>query len=199
MMLIELTGLSAAQLPLAGFKDHLRLGTGFADDGSQDALAEGYLRAAMAAVEARIGKSILSRDWRLTLERWRECDGQPLPIAPVSAILSVQMRDRDGAATVIDPARYRLVPDLQRPRLVGAGGLLPALPVGGSVEIEFTAGFGAGWSSVPPDLAQAVFLLAAQYHERRHESAEVPRAMPFGVMALIERWRTVRALGGGTA
>ena len=171
MMLIELTGPNAAQLPLAGFKDHLRLGTGFADDGSQDTLAESYLRAAMAAVEARIGK----------------------------AILAVRLRDRDGGTVVVDPGRYLLVPDLQRPRLVGSGGLLPALALGGSVEIDFTAGFGSAWSSVPPDLAQAVFLLAAQYHERRHEGAEAARAMPFGVMALIERWRTVRALGGGGA
>lgn len=199
MMLIELTGPNVAQLPLAGFKDHLRLGTGFADDGSQDTLAESYLRAAMAAVEARIGKAILARDWRLTLQRWRDGASQPLPMAPVSAILAVRLRDRDGGTVVVDPGRYLLVPDLQRPRLVGAGGLLPALALGGSVEIDFTAGFGSAWSSVPPDLAQAVFLLAAQYHERRHEGAEAARAMPFGVMALIERWRTVRALGGGGA
>lgn len=199
MMLIELTGQSPAQLPLAGFKDHLRLGTGFADDGSQDALAEGYLRAAISAIEARIGKAILTRDWRLTLERWRNPESHPLPIAPVGALLSVTLRDRADVPTLVDPGRYVLVQDMQRPRISGQGGLLPGIPTGGRVEIEFSAGFGATWPAVPADLAQAVFLLAAQYHERRHEGADAARVMPFGVMALIERWRTVRSLGGGAA
>lgn len=50
MMLSEVTAVPLAALPVAEFKDHLRLGTGFADDGAQDALVEGYLRAAIAAV-----------------------------------------------------------------------------------------------------------------------------------------------------
>jgi uncharacterized phiE125 gp8 family phage protein len=107
------------------------------------------------------------------------------------------MRDREGNATVIDPARYRLVRDMSRPRLEAVAGLLPGIPVGGVAEIAFTAGFGPGWADLPVDLAQAVFLLAAQYYETRHEgAAQGGAAMPFGVMALIARWRTVRSIGG---
>lgn len=51
MMLSEVTGVPQAALPVADFKDHLRLGTGFADDSVQDALAESYLRAAVSAIE----------------------------------------------------------------------------------------------------------------------------------------------------
>jgi hypothetical protein len=40
--------------------------------------------------------------------------------------------------------------------------------------------------------------LAAGYHENRHERSGAT-GMPFGVTALIERWRTVRVLGGGAA
>ncbi|MFN6951054.1 MAG: hypothetical protein ACK4NE_00460 [Albidovulum sp.] len=47
-------------------------------------------------------------------------------------------------------------------------------------------------------LAGAVLLLAARYHEFRHEPG-AGQTMPFGVTALIERWRTVRVLGGGPA
>lgn len=197
-MLSEVTPVPQAALPVAAFKDHLRLGTGFADDGVQDALAENYLRAAMAAVEGRTGKALVARDFRLTLEGWRWPDSQTLPLAPVSAVVSVTVLDRDGVAEIIAPARYRLVADMQRPRIVAPGSVLPGVPLGGQVEIVFTAGFGAQWGEVPADLAQAVFLLAASYHETRHERGEV-RAMPFGVTALIERWRTVRVLGGGAA
>ncbi len=92
---------------------------------------------------------------------------------------------------------WRLVQDLQRPRIVPLGGALPAVPQGGAVEILFEAGFGAAWADVPADLRQAVLLLAAQYYEMRQEAGPGQGAMPFGVMALIERWRTVRVLGGG--
>ena len=50
MMLVEQTTVPTAALPVAEFKDHLRLGTGFADDGVQDDVLETYLRAAIATI-----------------------------------------------------------------------------------------------------------------------------------------------------
>jgi uncharacterized phiE125 gp8 family phage protein len=198
MMLIEETVVPVAALPVAQFRDHLRLGTGFADTGAADAALEAFLRAALAAIEGRTAKVLLSSDFVLTLERWREASGggQPLPVAPVSILREMRLRDRLGVVTVVDTARYRLVPDMGRPRIEGLGGGLPVIAPGGAVEIAFTAGFGPDWSDLPVDLAQAAFLLAAQYFEQRHEGAGEAAAMPFGVMALIERWRTVRVLGG---
>ncbi|WP_347313109.1 head-tail connector protein [Defluviimonas sp. SAOS-178_SWC] len=198
MMLSEVTPVPQAALPVAEFKDHLRLGTGFADDGSQNSLAESYLRAALAAIEGRIGKALIARDFLLELNGWRWPDSQAFPLAPVMSIASVTVKDRDGVADLIDPTRYRLVRDAHRPKVAATGALLPGIPVGGTVEVVFTAGFGPAWTDVPVDLGQAVFLLAAQYHETRHET-ETGQAMPFGVTALIERWRTVRVLGGGAA
>lgn len=197
MMLIEQAPVPQAVLPVAEFKDHLRLGTGFADDGQQDALAESYLRAALAAIEGRIGKALIQRVFWLELADWRAPGEQPLPLAPVQAVTSVTLVDAEGAEVAVDAARWRLVKDVQRPRIVSVGVLLPQVPQDGAVEIVFSAGFGPGWSDVPADLRQAVLLLAAQYYELRHEASV--GAMPFGVMALIERWRTVRVLGGGVA
>ena len=199
MMLIEQAPVPQAVLPVAEFKDHLRLGTGFADDGQQDALAESYLRAALAAIEGRIGKALIQRAFWLELADWREPGVQPLPLAPVQAVASVTLVDSDGAESVVDAARWRLVKDLQRPRIVSVGVLLPTVPQDGAVEIVFAAGFGPAWGDVPADLRQAVLLLAAQYYELRHVGGAGAGAMPFGVMALIERWRTVRVLGGGVA
>jgi uncharacterized phiE125 gp8 family phage protein len=196
MMLKELTVVPGASLPVQALKDHLRLGTGFTEDGMQDGLIEAYLRAAMAAVEGRIGKVLLARQYRLTVEDWRAAGEQPLPVAPVSGIVSVTVVDAANVATVLAASRYRLVPDLHRPKLASVGVLLPTVPMDGRAEVVFDAGFGTGWGQVPADLAQAVILLAAEYYEVRQVGEGREAGLPFAVQALIERWRTVRILGG---
>jgi uncharacterized phiE125 gp8 family phage protein len=196
MMLTEMTTVPGSALPVQVFKDHLRLGSGFAEDGLQDGLIETYLRAAIAAVEGRIGKVLIARRFRLTLEDWRTGGEQPLPVAPVSAVVSVSVVDAADLATVVDASRYRLVPDMHRPKLVAVGVLLPVVPMDGRAEVVFDAGFGATWAEVPVDLAQAVMLLAAEYYETRQPGDGGQGGLPFAVQALIERWRTVRILGG---
>ena len=161
MMLTEVTGVASAALPVQALKDHLRLGSGFSDDGMQDGLIEGYLRAAMAAIEARIGKVLLARRLKLVLADWRRAGEQPLPVAPVTALVSVAVVDMNEVALPVAADRYRLVQDMHRPKLAAAGVLLPTVPTDGRAEVVFDAGFGAVWSAVPADLAQAVLLLAA--------------------------------------
>jgi uncharacterized phiE125 gp8 family phage protein len=196
MMMSELTTVPGASLPVQGLKDHLRLGTGFTEDGLQDGLIEAYLRAAIAAVEGRIGKVLIGRRFKLELEDWRTKGEQPLPVAPVSAVVSVTVVDAADVALPVEPARYRLVRDMHRPKLVSVGVLLPTVPMDGRVEVVFDAGFGATWAEVPVDLAQAVMLLAAEYYETRQPGDGGSSGLPFAVQALIERWRTVRILGG---
>nr|WP_010394119.1 hypothetical protein [Paracoccus sp. TRP] len=199
MMLEEVTAPVAEALPVAVLRNHLRLGCGFGGPGAEDvaetAALAGYLRAAIAAIEARTGKVLLTRRFRLQLERWRDTQGQPLPLAPVEAVEGVEILDATGAGTVLDSARYRLVRDMQRPVLKPVGVFLPSVPHGGCVTISFLAGFGADWSRVPADLAQAALMLAAHYHEDRSFEG-TQSALPFDVSVLIERWRSVRVLGG---
>ena len=195
MMLVEQTTVPSAALPVAEFKDHLRLGTGFADDGVQDAVLESYLRASMAAIEARTGKILIAREFSWTLTGWRDLGRQALPVAPVQTLIEVKIVDRYGTATVIDPDRYRLEQDSQRPRLASTSMHLPLIPVHGSAEIRFTAGYGPDWHALPADLGQAVFLLAAHYYENRAAMVAGEQPMPFGVSLLIDRYRTVRLFG----
>ena len=197
MMLVELSSVPPAALAVAGFKDHLRLGSGFADDGLQDETLEAFLRAALASIEARTGKILLEREFRWSVTAWREVDRQPLPLAPVSAVGAVVQIDRTGTAVPVAPARYALEPDQQRPALVAVGATLPAVPRGGRVDVELLAGYGPEWSDLPADLAQAVMLLAAHFYEYRSDTALHGASMPFSVSALIERYRTVRLFAGG--
>lgn len=199
MMLTEETSVLSANLPVQALKDHLRLGTGFSDGNMQDALIESYLRAAMSAIEGRTGKALMQRRFKLVLQDWRDSSEQALPVAPTAVIASVTLFDRVGTATVLGASTYRLVMDTHRPKLAASGYLLPMVPTEGRVEILFDAGFGATWAGVPADLQQAVFLLAGQYYEQRNDFTGAPAGLPYPVQALIERWRTVRVLGGGAA
>ena len=199
MMLTEETTIPGLALPVQALKDHLRLGSGFSDATLQDGLIEGYLRASIAAIEGRIGKALIARRFRLTLQDWRAVGEQPLPVAPVSAVISVTTYDAAAVAAVVPASRYRLVPDISRPKLAAVGVLLPVVPTDGRVEIVFDAGFGAAWAAVPADLGQAVLLLAAEYYENRHDLGGRMPGLPVAVQVLIERWRTVRVLGGGAA
>jgi uncharacterized phiE125 gp8 family phage protein len=197
MMLTEETMVPVAALPVQELKDHLRLGSGFTDGNIQDGLIESYIRAAMAAIEARIGKMLYQRRFLWVLECWRDGDEQALPVAPVGGVVGVTLVDMAGGEVLVPAANYRLIPDLHRPRLTGRGSALPTIPAQGLAKVVFDAGFGAAWSDVPVDLRQAVLLLAAEYYEHRHDDNAQTAGLPFGVVTLIERWRTVRILGGG--
>lgn len=197
MMLVEETTVPQSALPVAQFKDHLRLGSGFSDDGVQDAVLESYLRAALAAIEARTGKILIERKFSWTLTAWRDARRQPLPVAPVNAISAVTLFDVLGQETEVDGASWQLDPDMQRPSLQPVGTFLPSISSGGGVRIGMLAGFGPEWSDLPADLAQAVMLLAAHFYEYRHDLSRNAPAMPMGVQALIERYRTVRLFMGG--
>jgi uncharacterized phiE125 gp8 family phage protein len=199
MMLIEQTTVPPTALPVDEFKEHLRFGTGFADDAIQDAVLESYLRSAMAAIEARTGKIMISRRFLWSLTAWRALAEQAFPVAPVSTIVSLKTLDRQDVVTVIDPSAYKLRKDDHRPWILAFGGGLPVIPIGGSAEVVFEAGYGADWGDLPADLGHAGMLLAAHYYEHRHIGTPRQEGMPYGVTTLIERYRTVRILGGAPA
>lgn len=197
MLLVEETSPSAAALPVARLRAYLRIGQGFSavEDAAEEAALVGFLRAAIATIEARTGKVLLTRVFRLRLDDWRNPAGQPLPLAPALSVDSVVMEDGAGGSYTVPPAQYRLRPDNQRPVLEPVGASLPMVPIRGAVTVRFSAGFGTNWDAVPGDLAQAVLMLAARYYDERGVDG-TSIALPHGVNALIERWRAVRTLAG---
>lgn len=182
MMMTERNGPARVPVEIRDFADHLHLGTGFDDDGAQDAMLEMYLRAATSAVEARIGKALITRDLRLVLTNWRG-DMQALPVAPVIAVDEVRVIDAAGGARVMENVTLRI--DAHRPVLAGR----ICVPEGGQIEVDFTAGYGPVPADVPADLRHAVMLLAASYYENRSGGQG---HWPFGVLALLDAHRPVR-------
>ena len=194
MILVEQTQVPDGSLPVAELREHLHLGTGFAEDGLQDAVLLGELRAALAAVEGRTGKALIARDFLLVVQAWRDLAAQVFPVAPVTAVISVTIQDLAGGTVAVDPATYRLRPDTYAPSLVAVGFQLPVIPVGGSADIAFTAGYGM-WSDVPADLRQAVMMLATHYYENRSASAMRTAELPMGVAEICRRHAPVRLTG----
>lgn len=198
-MLIDENDVPVAALPIDAFKAHLRLGTGFGTEDIQDSVLEGFLRAAIAAIEARIGKALIARSFVWTVSQWHDDYGAALPIAPVSAIVSVERVDQFGMASTVSADVYRLVADLHVPELRATGFQLPSPPVAGAIRVTLTAGFAAEWTEVPADLAQAVMMLATHYYENRAATSLGAGCMPFGVTSLLERYRRLRISAGGAS
>ncbi len=196
MMLVEETTVPQAALPVDLFKNHLRMGSGFSDDAVQDPVLEAYLRAALAAVEARTGKITISRSFSLTVSTWREPDTHPLPVAPVSEIVSIEVISSDGTITFVDEASYVLRQDTDRPLISAVGSMLSSIPKDGKAKITATVGFGPDWADLPADLAHAIMMLAAHFYEHRHDTSGARQTMPFGVASLLDRFRPVRLFGG---
>ena len=199
MILTEVSAPPAAAVPVRAFAAHLALGSGFADDGAQDAVLELYLRAAMAAIEARLGRALLARDFAWSVGCWREEASQTLPIGPVRSVESVTLVAADGAEAAVDPEGWSV---RARQPAAAARRALRAEPAADSAlragrDPLRSAGFGETWDEVPADLRQAVFLLAAHFYENRSESGAVAGSMPFGVLVLIEAYRTARIGGSG--
>ncbi|PWR03052.1 hypothetical protein DKT77_08940 [Meridianimarinicoccus roseus] len=199
MKLVELTPIPTGDLPLAALRAHLRLGTGFTDDDLQDPVLETALRAALAAIEARTGKLLFERSFRWTVSAWRSPRVQALPVAPVNMLVSLTVTTRTGDVTLADMSDVVLEEDTHRPLMHAVRPCLPDIPALGQAVLTFTAGYSQDWAGMPPDLAHAVLLLAAHFYELRHEITTHDGNMPFGVSSLIDRYRTVRVLGGAPA
>ncbi|MEO1563907.1 MAG: hypothetical protein AAFR98_10765 [Pseudomonadota bacterium] len=190
MILTETTSIPDTALPVAELSAHLRIGTGFAEDGLQDGVLVAYLRAALATIEAQTGITLLSRDFRWDVTAFRDCDQIDLPLRPVSAVLTIGVFDAAGTETVIDVTEFRLRSSISASVLLGN---VPSIPTDGSAEIEVTAGF-ATWAEIPQDLAHAVLLLAAWFYENRTGSG----GMPTAVKSILANYKSRRLSIGGS-
>jgi len=192
MLLKEAAPPAPNPIPLSEFAAHLRLGHGFTDDGSEDALLDLYLRHAMAVVEARTGQALVARPYILQVAGWNRRGYLVLPLGPVTAIDSIRFV-RAGGIVELSPGEWALEPGRTRQRLTGArGGALRAVPHGALAELEFTAGHAPVWAEVPGDLRQAVLMLAAHYYENRHGELGEEAALPPAVAAILAPHRPAR-------
>jgi uncharacterized phiE125 gp8 family phage protein len=190
---IELAPAPRTAVPVREFAAHLRLSDGFREDRDDDAVLEMYLRAATAAIEASLGVVLITRPMALRVAVWSSLLMQTVPVGPVGLLEEVALLDADGSRAVEPVDAFALQSHLRPVCLTRRdGGCLPTIPDGGFAEIRFSAGYGLDATDVPPDLRQAVHLLATHYFENRESGAAHDMTMPMAVRALLQPYRLVQ-------
>lgn len=175
---------------LAEAKAWLRIET--ADD---DALVASLVRSARGMVEAAARRVLVTQTWRLLLDTWPAPTGGgpvlPLPLAPVSGIAGVMIKDRIGQSQAVASDQYWLVGAPDEPKLFFTRQQPePGQPDG--IAIDIVAGYGAP-EDVPEPLRQAVLILVAHFYENRGDAGRAsPERLPAAAAGLIAPFRRVR-------
>jgi len=184
-MLEQITPPATLAVPTETLAEHLHLNTAAPELDETETLHR-LIEAATATIERQIQTALIMQTWRWSIASW----GNPLPFHPVAAIESVEIIDPNGEAETWDGWFLVHAP---RPRIgTRKGQTRPNIPPEGYAQITFTAGFGTGWTDVPPDLRQAVTLLAAHYYENREGQGDQNAALPSAIASLIAPYRPVR-------
>ncbi len=154
----------------------------------EDTLLQTLLDAATDQVELYLGRSLITRTLRLTLDRFpiARCelwwDGVRegaiaaltgssgpirLPRPPILSITSLTTYTPDDTASVLDPTAYRL--DSASGAIVLKDGR--SWPTGlreqGGIEIDYQAGYGPNPANVPAAIRTAIMMQAAQSYDSR--------------------------------
>lgn len=135
----------------------------------EDAFVTQLIAGATKRIENWLGRPLIARDYRITLDCWPADQVISLPLRPVQSVDRVALVREDGSELVLGTASYRS--DLSRgaERLYPVqGGRWPTLYLNrAGINIDFRAGFGTAATDIPADLRQAVLTLVAHYFEYR--------------------------------
>lgn len=194
MKVIEITQIPDAAIELDIIKEHLRLGTGFTNDGLEDPVLLAYARAAICAIEARVSQTLIARAYEISLTSWPSDELRPA-VTPINAITSAQITDATGQLVQDITAQISL--SHEGTLLLGSD--VPALLEGQIATIRVTVGRANSLAALAPDLRHAALMLTAHYYDHRSETGLDGRCMPFGVTALLEPYRPIRIGMGGRA
>lgn len=165
MSLQLITPPAAEPVTLAEAKVHLKVDT--ADD---DAKITALVTAARARAEWHTGRAFVTQSWTLWLDAWPPDGIVELPLPPLQAVTQVAVTSSDGIRSVLDPLVYRV--EVPAGRLVFADAMPPLRPrKTASLEIAFTAGYGAA-SATPPPVKEAILEIVADLYMHRGDDDE---------------------------
>jgi uncharacterized phiE125 gp8 family phage protein len=183
---IETAAPSALAINLSDLKAHLRLTTQ-----DEDGLLAVYAKAATQLFETNTRRALIFRTVRLELDDFPADRSIRLPVAPVSAVSSVQYYDTAGVLTtwgdsnyIVDMtsllARVVLAPNISYPDTQSERP--------NAVQVNFSAGYGATYTAVPEGIQWAVMLLAAHMFAYRMPVAggtlaDVPKTLQYAIDA----------------
>jgi len=152
---------------------HLRLDT----DDERERVEDVLIPAATEMAQAETERQLINATWTLYLDAFPpDGDRIELPKPPLSSVTSIKYYDPAGTLqTWTAVGNYTVVapsgPQAESGYIVPAFGIIypPTQSVQDAVAIEFIAGYGATYASVPGAIRAAMLLLVGEQFERREE------------------------------
>lgn len=190
MGLTLLTAPTAEPVTLAEAKLHCRV-----DSNDDDALITALIVAARQQAEDQTARALVTQKWRYDLDTFPAAEID-LPLPPLVSVESITYLDNDGVRQPLATSEYSVVIN-QTP---GVG--LPAYEktwpssrsTPGSVQISFTAGYGAA-DAVPRAIKQWMLLQVGHWYATRESVniGNIVNELPY-VDALLDPYRVIRFL-----
>ena len=161
-MLTQLVSAATEPLTRSEAKQHLRID--FSDD---DTLIDALIVTARQQAEHRMGRALITQQWRLGLDQFPD-DSLELPKPKLVSVQSVTYLDSDGTRQTLAGSEYEVIADELVGRLVPAfGKSWPACRVfPGSVQVSYTCGYGAA-VDVPQSIKAWMLLAIGAWYENR--------------------------------
>lgn len=182
MIPVFVEGPAVEPISLSDMKAYLRL-----EDGGQDDLVLGLIKAARLMVEAASRRLLVEQRWRIVMDRWPKGGTVLLPLSPVLAVDGVRILDAAGAATDLPPGSIEWDAASDPPCLTVSGAPEPGKARHG-IEIALRAGYGASPEAVPETLRLAIRILVAHWFGSRDDIAGEP-ALPPDAAVLMAPFR----------
>lgn len=104
MIPIFISGPAVEPVTLAEMKAYLRVDD---DDGTQDDLIAGLVKAARLMIEAASRRILIEQRWRVVLDRWPAGGTILLPLSPLIAVDGITVTDASGHATEVPASASR--------------------------------------------------------------------------------------------
>jgi uncharacterized phiE125 gp8 family phage protein len=187
MIPIFVSGPAVEPISLAEMKAYLRVDE---DDGAQDDLISGLIKAARLTIEAASRRILIEQRWRVVLDRWPRDGTVLLPLAPLIAVDAIRITDASGAVTELPEDGFEADGLSDPPRIVIQEAPEPGRLRNG-ISIELRAGYGSSAEAVPATLRLAIRILVAHWFENRGDVAG-EQILPPEALALVAPFQRVR-------
>lgn len=181
----------------------------------QDAVITGMIEAAVSHLDGwtgSLGRALVEQTWRADYDAF--CRALPIPLMPVTEIVSVTWRNEDGQLATVDSDDYLLKTDadgLSHVRFRNSYSLPTDLYESDPVSITFKAGYpttpaieadpnadppveaSPAVSTVPSAIKVAIMLMVGHwFNNRETASADAMQEIPFGADVLLSTYRKRR-------
>jgi uncharacterized phiE125 gp8 family phage protein len=167
----EVTAPATTPVTTAEAKSFMRV-----DISDDDTLINSFIQSATEQVQTFIGRQLVTATYDYFADSWELTDKGYLeiPLGNVASITSIKYKDTDEVLQTWSSSKYEvnLKTQIVQIRPISTENFPSLGEEFNSVEIRFTAGYGAA-SDVPDALKTAIYMLVADSYEHREHMSEV--------------------------